>query len=105
MEPKHIKLPGVKFVLINERGKEIACGITDKEGELTFERLSFGRYFLKETECPCQYERSDKLTEVWIGCDNPHRAVEIFNERKKGSIKVFKYGEACGQGEEGCEEE
>jgi len=104
MDKKQIKLPGVKFVLINDRGKEIACGITDQGGELTFEKLSFGRYFLKETECPCQYEKLEKPVEVWIGCENPHRAVEILNERKKGSIKIFKYGEPCGKSET-CEED
>ena len=93
MEKRYVKLPGVKFVLLNDRGKEVGCGVTNRDGELSFERLAYGRYFLKEIECPCRFELPDKPVEVWIGCDCPNRAVEIINERKKGSIKIYKLGE------------
>jgi len=89
---KHVKLAGVKFALLNCRGKEVACGVTNREGELIFDRLPFGRYFIKELETPCEFEKGENLIEVCIGRENPHRAVEILNERKKGSIKIFKLG-------------
>ena len=94
MEKNLVKLPGVKFALLNKCGQEIACGVTDRCGELVFDCLPLGRYFIKELEAPCDFERSDKLVEVCIGCEHPHRAVEIINEKRKGSIKVLKFG-AC----------
>ncbi len=88
----YMKLPGAKFVLIDKCGCEIACGVTNDCGELIFDCLPFGKYFLKELEAPCGYEKSDKCVEVCIGDDSRHRCVEFVNEKKKGSIKVIKFG-------------
>jgi len=89
---KKKRLAGAKFVLLNCRGKEIACGVTNKDGELFFDCLPFGRYFIKEIEAPCGYEKCDKISEICLNCERPHRCVEFMNEKKKGSIKILKFG-------------
>jgi hypothetical protein len=88
----NVRLPGAKFVLIDECGRELACGVTNDCGELEFDCLPPGKYYIKELEAPCGYEKSRECAEVRL-CDcSLHRCVEFVNERKKGSIKIVKYG-------------
>lgn len=91
-EMNHVKLPGAKFVLIDKCGDEIACGVTNECGELVFDCLPFGTYFIKEIEAPCGFEKSNRCIEVCIDNNSRHKCIEFMNERKKGSIKIIKLG-------------
>lgn len=42
------KLEGVKFCIYDSNDKKISCGLTDEEGNLSFERLPLGKYYIKE---------------------------------------------------------
>lgn len=42
------KLEGVKFCVYDSNDKEISCGETDNEGQLSFEQLPLGKYYIKE---------------------------------------------------------
>lgn len=42
------KLEGVKFCIYNSNDKKINCGLTNEEGELSFENLPLGKYYVKE---------------------------------------------------------
>lgn len=89
---KGVRLPGAKFALLNGCGCEIACAVTNEKGELCFGYLPFGKYYLKEVEAPCGYEKSCETIEVWVSCDHDCRVVEVINNKKLGSIKLIKYG-------------
>ena len=91
---KKERLAGAKFVLLNSRGREVACGITNREGEIYFADLPFGKYFVKEIEAPRGFEKSDKIAEVCINFEHRTRTVEFLNKRSRGGITVVKYGEA-----------
>lgn len=51
-----IKLSGVKFILKDENKKQVAEGVTDKNGELLFKNLIIGNYSIVEKETNEQYE-------------------------------------------------
>lgn len=87
-----IKLCGAKFVLMDECGKEIACAVTNECGELIFDCLPCGKYFVKEICAPAGYQLNETCAEVTIGECGMHRLVEFVNKRQTGSIKVVKYG-------------
>ena len=86
------RLCGAKFVLLDECGREIACAVTNECGELCFDPLPAGRYYIREICAPSGYKRSDECVEVVICEGNMHRLVEFVNTRDTGSIKVIKYG-------------
>ena len=88
----NIRLPGAKFVLMDECGNEIACGVTDNCGELVFDCLPFGRYYIKELEAPCGFEKSCECFEAVICPNNETGCVEVVNKQKTGCIKVVKIG-------------
>ena len=87
-----LRLPGAKFVLMDECGNELMCGVTNENGELCFDCLPYGKYYVRELEAPCGFEKSEECFEVFI-CDNAnHPCVEIVNRQKRGCIKVVKIG-------------
>lgn len=87
-----IKLRGAKFVLYDECGKPIACAVTDECGEIRFDDLPLGKYYLKEEEAPCGWCKNDEFCEVVISENNRNECVEFVNYRMTGSIKIVKYG-------------
>ncbi len=88
----HLRLPGAKFVLMDACGNELMCGITNENGELIFDCLPYGKYYVKELEAPCGFEKSNECFEV-IVCDDCYcRRVEVVNRQKRGCIKVVKIG-------------
>ncbi|MCI9519035.1 MAG: hypothetical protein HFK08_07250 [Clostridia bacterium] len=87
-----VRLSGAKFVLCDECGKEIACAVTNENGELIFDCLPCGKYFLHEVCAPQGYQKSDECVEVVVSGDKPRRLVEFVNTRITGSIRVIKYG-------------
>lgn len=94
-EQGKVRLPGAKFALLNCEGQSIACGETNCSGEIIFDCLPFGKYFIKEIEAPCGYEQTNECVEIVIGCQKQHRCVEFVNIKQSGSIKVVKFGKNC----------
>ena len=90
-----IRLRGAKFVLYNACGQSVACGVTNDNGEICFDNLPLGKYYLMEVVAPCGFEISDVYCVVVI-CENKRReCVEFVNVKLTGSIKVVKYGKNC----------
>ncbi len=86
------KLAGVKFELRAKCGCVIACGKTNENGELKFDGLPNGTYFLTEVESNKGWECDSKPICVEICDENPHKCVEVVNTKDCGSIKLIKYG-------------
>ena len=84
-----IRLRGAKFTLYDSCGKPIACGVTNCNGELCFNSLPLGKYYLHEDDAPCGYEKSHEYCEVVIDKCSPNETVEFVNKRTTGSIKVI----------------
>lgn len=82
------QLEGAEFTLYTEPEcqKEVAKGVTDKEGILKIENLEVGRkYYLKETKAPAGYkvsQNSEEAYEIYVAQspkDNEYH-LEILNE-------------------------
>ena len=86
------KLAGIKFELRAKCGCVIACGKTDECGELKFEGLPNGIYYLTEVESKHGWERDNKPICIEISDQNQHKCVEVINKKNCGSIKVIKLG-------------
>lgn len=86
------RLSGAKFILLDENMQELTCGVTNQCGELIFECLPYGTYYLKEFEAPCGYTVSDEIMQIIIDEDNTYRYVECINTKPNGKIKVVKLG-------------
>ena len=102
------KLAGVKFELRAKCGCLIACAKTNECGEIIFNELPFGAYFLIEAESGKGWQCDSKPICVEINEENPHKCVEVFNKRNIGSIKLIKFGKeekfVCEKGKD-CDDE
>lgn len=83
------KLQGVKFELISEDGKYKFESVTDKNGEIHFENLFPGKYRLREIQTLNEYEICEDEFEIEIKYNSVEK-IEVFNELKKGNIKIVK---------------
>ena len=86
------RLCGAKFVLCDECGKEIACGVTNECGELIFDPLPCGRYFIREICAPEGYKLNEECGEVVVTFGHNQPLVESANTCECDNIKVVKYG-------------
>lgn len=91
-EDENIKLPGVKFEILNAEDEVIQTLITDESGEAVSEKIPVGTYYIKEIETGEKYVLDDKKIEVKVEEDKTNE-IRIENARKKGRIKILKVGE------------
>ena len=89
---ERMRLPGAKFELLNCNKQPIMCVVTNCNGEAFIDCLPYGKYYLREIEAPCGYEKSCQCIEIIIGDQCRNRCVEVVNKRKTGSVKIIKYG-------------
>lgn len=81
-------LPGVKFSVYDLRGVLVACGVTDKNGELLFPTLPYGRYLVKQTYAPLGYAPINEFCEVEISPRRPHCVIRAENFVNSGTLLV-----------------
>lgn len=74
-------LSGVEFGLFDVEGVEIVRGVTDKNGELTFDSLRFGKYELRELTPKDGYYRVENVFDVEISEHGQVVAFEIGNKK------------------------
>ena len=78
-------LPGVKYELYNvanptKDDKPVASGTTaELTGSLTFNRLAYGTYYLKEVSAPEGYEIAEGVQKVEITEADPNQTLELDN--------------------------
>lgn len=86
-----IKIEGVEFELLNDKGEIIEKLVTDKEGKAIINNIDIGEYILKETKTNEEYklgeEHSIKIN--W----NEKLNLTIENEKKKGKLEIIKTSE------------
>lgn len=87
-------LIGAKFLLTRINGEEsndeAVSGISDEEGVVLFENLTYGRYNLIESEAPEGYLLSEEGITVEITEHGKIIQITIVNERILGSFKINK---------------
>ncbi|MCF6465490.1 LPXTG cell wall anchor domain-containing protein [Clostridium sp. Cult2] len=91
------KLSNIKFELLDKDKKSLSpavIGETDENGEILFDDLRMGTYYIREIETPTEYYLiEDTEVELKKGVDTKHIKVDIKNEKIKGNIEFTKYGE------------
>lgn len=86
-----IKIKGVEFELLNDKGEIVEKVVTDEEGKAIINNIDIGEYILKETKTNEEYrlgeEHSIKIN--W----NEKLNLTIENEKKKGKLEIIKTSE------------
>lgn len=80
------RLEGASFCLKDADGQVVADGKTDKNGELVFDNLPWGKYFLEEIYAPEGYILDNKETEIEIGEDTIETKITVENKKKTPDI-------------------
>ena len=81
-DDNEVKIENVKFELKDDKGEVVKEGLTDKNGELKFDNLVIGNYFLKEIETGEEYVLSDKKYEIEVENEKT-KELKIENEKIK----------------------
>ena len=82
-------IEGVTFQLQSKDGAVILNATTDEKGEALFSNLYQGNYILKEISTNENYVLNNVDFDVNVEFDKT-TSVEVENEHKKGSIKIYK---------------
>lgn len=75
-------LTGAEFTLYDEKGNEISKLEVDKDGIALFDNLQLGKYSLKETKAPTNYQIADKAFDVEITQDGEVVELTVKNDAK-----------------------
>lgn len=87
---KEIKLDGVKFNVLDEKGNIVDTLITDINGEAISKKLAIDeRYTLQEIETKENYVLTGETKTITLA-ENQVSEVTLENEKKKGQIRVIK---------------
>ncbi len=87
-----IKLEGVKFEVLDNKGNILETIVTDVNGEATTSKYAvrdFEKLYLRECETQKDYVLNNEIIEVVLE-ENKTMQIEIENEVKKGQVKVIK---------------
>lgn len=76
------KLENVKFELFDKENKSLGIKITNKNGEIIYENLIPGKYYLKEIETKEGYNKLNALVEIEVKYGE-EKEVKINNEKIK----------------------
>ena len=80
--------------LLYEKDECISRKVTDENGQIIFNDLPFGKYYIKETNAPAGYVVSKELQNFDIYYNDEEiydHTVEIVNKRKVADINITKY--------------
>ena len=81
---------GAKFTLYDEDMNPIKTQSVDEQGTITFDKLEWGNYHIKETKAPEGYELDDTVYDITIKANNLIERKEIANKETPGSITIKK---------------
>ena len=88
---------GIEFGLFDCNKNLIKTGLTNENGEIIFDNLDIGKYYIKELSVQDEYILNDDFLEVTVKITEDNvgssEVIKVHNELKKGYIKVIKYKE------------
>lgn len=85
-------LMGAEFGLYRDEAcvDLIKSATTDNQGDLTFGRLTYGTYYVKEIKAPNGYIKDDKVYKVELTAENAEQTVTSVNLFNNANIKLQK---------------
>ncbi|MDT2829303.1 SpaA isopeptide-forming pilin-related protein [Vagococcus carniphilus] len=91
----NLPLKDAEFSLYDQNKQLIQTKVTSDKGEINFDKLPFGQYFLKETKAPSGFVLDDTLRSIIIDQQTPNLTFKITLKNKKevtqlGKIKLIK---------------
>ncbi|MDR3021996.1 MAG: prealbumin-like fold domain-containing protein [Clostridiales bacterium] len=89
---KNCRLEGIRFGLFDSCGRQLATGCTNRNGEIDFEGLPMGRYFVQQLNNSSEFEGERNCREVIIDCNGRCQTVEFENVQRLGGIRVMLWG-------------
>ena len=93
LEDKEIVLAkGVEIGLFDKDKNLIDVGITNEFGEVVFDNLVCGKYYVRELSEFVEYELDDTYYKVIVK-ENSEEVIDIVNYLKKGSLIINKIGD------------
>ncbi|MFW7433698.1 SpaA isopeptide-forming pilin-related protein [Vagococcus carniphilus] len=100
-------LKGAKFTLFDHNKKKIESQVTNDKGEINFDKLSLGQYYIQETKAPNGFVLDSTMHSVLIDKDTPEFLVTLTLSNKKekttvGSIEIIKRDKDTGKALQGA---
>lgn len=91
-EKTNTRLNGAEFSLLDKDQKIIDMKVTDKNGEISFSKLPFGTYYLKETKAPNGFVLDYTLHSVTINEKTPNllHVITLTNKKKESKLGIIK---------------
>lgn len=101
-------LKGAKFTLFDHNKKKIESQVTNDKGEINFDKLPLGQYYVQETKAPNGFVIDSTMHSVLIDKDTPEFLVTLTLSNKKekttvGSIEIIKRDKDTGKVLQGAE--
>lgn len=81
-------LKGAEFTLWDDQGEEVATATSDSKGKVLFEKLSVGKYVLKETKAPEKYQLLEREFPLEVTTNSQGELV-IMVDYGDGNIEEF----------------
>lgn len=83
-------LPGAGFRVTDTAGKTVAEGVTNAQGEITFNDLVYGDYFYQETTAPLGFALDETKYPLSIRENGVTITKEQTDQRREGTLQVKK---------------
>lgn len=104
----NLPLKDAEFSLYDQNKQLIETKVTSDKGEINFDKLPFGQYYLKETKAPNGFVLDDTLRSIIIDQQTPNFTFKITLKNKKevtqlGSIEIIKRDKDTGKVLQGAE--
>ena len=93
-EDSKAPIEGVKFNILNSKGKVVTTVTTDKNGKAEVKDLVKGTYYYQEIEAPAFYEFNNKKIKFKINTNNEVIKETVTNKKITGTIKITKVDDA-----------
>ena len=90
-------LANAAFTIMNEAGKEVIKGKTNKEGKVIFEGIPYGKYTYKETAAPEGYILNETIFNFEIKEDGEVIKQTVTNKQIEGILEITKVDKETGK--------
>ncbi|MED3013844.1 SpaA isopeptide-forming pilin-related protein, partial [Bacillus thuringiensis] len=90
-DKKEKPLQGVEFTLFDQNNKVVGKPkLTDKDGKVSFDKLAFGKYYIKETKTIKGYNINNEKFPVDIDTDGKVVKHTVTNKVIRGNVELLK---------------
>ncbi len=92
----NVAIKGAVYRLYDSTGKQISTGVTDADGKIYAEDLTFGEYYFQEVSAAVGYETYPEIIKFTVGADQTENDLVIYtaDSRKTGNVWLQKLDDA-----------